>query len=502
MNKGDGTDSKPPTFKSIGKIKDNENYPQERVRLADIDGDGRADYCVLADNGDISCWRNGWIDDVPKYWQPLGKRFTGKDMGDITGVRFEDINGDGRDDWMWLDDIGQTFTYTNSRSCQKGKEGDGLNVAWRQGFMKGATSGPTHQGMTAFGDEGLRKRIHFARIFGEPQDFGLLGRQDYVFMEHVKEDGNHRFNMRVWKNTGSGSTKLRADGNAYCNMLGHDNGMMDYVWMLSKGKMRVYENRGETTVSDSGPSFWGNNYIMFDPTTQSIGKDLDRRDLHLVDWDGDGACDIVWTDPDNENRVKLWRNRIKETKNFDWEYHSDPAADLHCTEKRGLGLFDRPVQFADVTGNGKGDYLCVEKDGRSSGYVHRDGDSWDHINQFKFSEAKDRANLHWADVNGDGKADMIHTDKFNGDGSVWLNKGEREVGGSQFEWESVGAKYEGAVAGSCTYYPDLDGDGHADMHAVKYSFTNTAETWFTRCSVNKVGDDGAITDPNLPVMPS
>ncbi|KAJ5352116.1 hypothetical protein N7452_001090 [Penicillium brevicompactum] len=502
VNKGDGTDSKPPTFKSIGKIKDHENHPQERVRLADIDGDGRADYCVLADNGDITCWRNGWIDDVPKYWQPLGKRFSGKDMGDIRGVRFEDINGDGRDDWLWLDDVGKTTTYTNSRSCQKGKEGDGLNVAWRQGFMKGATSGPTHQGMTGFGDKGLRDRIHFARIYGEPQDFGLLGRQDYVFMEHVKEDGNHRFNMRVWKNTGSGSTKLRADGNAYCNMLGHDNGMMDYVWMSSKGKMRVYENRGETTVKDDGPSFWGNNYIMFDPTKQSIAKELDRRDLHLIDWDGDGACDIVWTDPDNDNRVKLWRNRIKETKSLDWEYVSNPAPDLHCAEKRGLGLFDRPVQLADVTGNGKADYLCVEKDGRSSGYVHRDGGSWDHINQFKFAEGKDRANLHWADVDGDGKADMIHTNKFNGDGAVWLNKGEKNVGGSQFEWDSVGAKYQGAVAGSCTYYPDLDGDGHADMHAVKYSWTNTAETWFSKCSTNMVGDDGEITDPHLPVMPS
>jgi hypothetical protein len=31
---------------------------------------------------------------MPKYWQPLGKRFTGKGMGDIRGVRFEDINGD------------------------------------------------------------------------------------------------------------------------------------------------------------------------------------------------------------------------------------------------------------------------------------------------------------------------------------------------------------------------------------------------------------------------
>jgi hypothetical protein len=33
------------------------------------------------------------LGDVPQYWQPLGKRFTGKG-GDLAGIRFEDINGD------------------------------------------------------------------------------------------------------------------------------------------------------------------------------------------------------------------------------------------------------------------------------------------------------------------------------------------------------------------------------------------------------------------------
>jgi FG-GAP-like repeat len=42
-----------------GLWKPNEGSPQDRVRLADIDGDGRADYCTIADNGDINCWWNG-----------------------------------------------------------------------------------------------------------------------------------------------------------------------------------------------------------------------------------------------------------------------------------------------------------------------------------------------------------------------------------------------------------------------------------------------------------
>lgn len=97
INQGDGDigTGKPPTFKDIGQIKDAvSGYPQAQVRLGDVDGDGRADYCVFDAAGDMTCWRNGWIEDKPAYWQGLGQRFSGKNMGNLTGVRLEDINGD------------------------------------------------------------------------------------------------------------------------------------------------------------------------------------------------------------------------------------------------------------------------------------------------------------------------------------------------------------------------------------------------------------------------
>ncbi|KAK8050095.1 hypothetical protein PG994_011825 [Apiospora phragmitis] len=59
INNGDGTNDKWPSFTSHSMIKQNEGWPQANVRLADIDGDGRTDYCVLKDNGSIDCWRNG-----------------------------------------------------------------------------------------------------------------------------------------------------------------------------------------------------------------------------------------------------------------------------------------------------------------------------------------------------------------------------------------------------------------------------------------------------------
>jgi hypothetical protein len=288
-------------------------------------------------------------------------------------------------------------------------------------------------------------------------------------------------------------------------MLGHTDGRMDYVWVLSKGDMRLYPNKGlgPDEFSDDGESYWGDNYVIFDPAALSVNMDLDRRDLHLADWDGDGLCDIIWTDPNNNNSIRLWRNRYREVGEFEWEYHATPAPELYCPEERGIGYFDRPVHMADLTGNGKTDYLCVEKDGRSWGFI-RDGDddTWEYIDQIKFAESRDRANLQWADVNGDKKADLVHTNKFNGDGTVWYNRGRKDIGGSQFHWDRVGVKYAGTRAGSCTYYPDLNGDGLADQHSITHSIDNTAITYYNGCKGGKdnQGDDGAITNPNLPTV--
>ena len=48
-------------------------------------------------------------------------------------------------------------------------------------------------------------------------DHVLDGRADYIYMEHTKEsDGNHRFDMRVWKNIGKGGTRLEGESPCAC----------------------------------------------------------------------------------------------------------------------------------------------------------------------------------------------------------------------------------------------------------------------------------------------
>ncbi|KAL2202779.1 hypothetical protein CC79DRAFT_1344773 [Sarocladium strictum] len=422
INNGDGNhgSGKPPTFKNIGLVKTSEG-PQARVRLADIDGDGRADYGVIGSDGKVRFWRNGWVKDKPEYWESLGIRsqISSGESGDAhaAGVRFEDINGDGRDDSLWLNVDGRTTTYTNARSCAQGQIGDGLNVAWRQAFRKGQNSGWTHGGLALWRADNeyadLRPRIFFARIYGSKMSYGNLAMKDYVFVEPKKiKDDQFNFKMHVFKNKGYGGTKLIMDGNKYCNMYGHSNGMEDYVWVLSTGKMTVHKNAGKTKINGD-ESFWDGLADMWTPPGE-----FDRRDLHLADWDGDGDCDIIWANPTNGN-VRVWLNDYPTKKTWNGAFREISAPGLSCDRRRGLGINDLAVRFADLTGNGRADYLCIAPDGHVKGSVQNNDGSFTNVGQIKVSADKDRANLRFADVNGDGKDDLVWINKFNGDVSVW-----------------------------------------------------------------------------------
>lgn len=79
-----------------------------------------------------------------------------------------------------------------------------------------------------------------------------------------------------------------------------------------------------------------------------------------------------------------------------------------------------------------------------------------------------------------------------------------ELSGSSFSWVRVDeAVYDGSYAGTCQYFPDLDGNGRADLHSITGTWHNFAETWFNPdCGLpDNQGDDGNIVDPKLPEQP-
>lgn len=439
-------------------------YEQRHVRLGDIDGDGRLDYCLTHErDGNIRCWRNGGQGDRAEYWQDYGIVFTAKGMGDIAGTRLIDINGDFRSDWVWVYDDGKTRIFTNLRG-----QFQGSSPYWLEAIN-------AHAGM---GEAGARFRVKFGRIYGG-------GKRDYGYITSKALGGtDYQHELHVWRNEAEGGLRLKADGNRYCDMTG--DGLDDYLWVRSTGEITMYRN------IDSPPN-WGQDGVIFD-------VQRDRKSVHFADWTGDGKCDILAVDK-TTGAVDMWEN----TYSGDKVTFKSPVrlAGLRCTEGWGVGVFDLGLRFADITGDGKADYLCMEKNGRTYGYVNEWPKAPRDVGQIKYSVGKDRANHRWADVNGDGKADFLWVDKFDGSTEVYYNEGEKDpserpnLGGSLFKWAPQGKLYNGISRGANEYFPDMDGNGRADIYVVD-PVVNTAEVWYNSCPEGGSGGDDQNMDPNLP----
>jgi hypothetical protein len=96
----------------------------------------------------------------------------------------------------------------------------------------------------------------------------------------------------------------------------------------------------------------------------------------------------------------------------------------------------------------------------------------------------DRANFQFADVNGDGHADLLHKDKFTGDTQVWYYESqvseEERAGnsGSIIKWARPEKLFRGSVRGPDTHYPRLNNQGRADM---VYAQATTAQVSHRSC---------------------
>jgi lysophospholipase L1-like esterase len=147
-------------------------FAGSQILLADINGDGLADYlAVNATTGAVTCYYNGGADSTAAngwFWSDGGVIASG--IGEGAGVRFADIDGDGRADYIWLSDSGAATVYIN-----KVGEEDSNFVALNGGQPIGSGVG------------GARADIRFADINGD-------GRADYVWVNAANGS------IQIWQN--------------------------------------------------------------------------------------------------------------------------------------------------------------------------------------------------------------------------------------------------------------------------------------------------------------
>ncbi|RBR20331.1 uncharacterized protein FIESC28_05295 [Fusarium coffeatum] len=297
---------------------------------------------------DPRCSRNGGSDDSPQ-WQGFssvdGIRGTVFNIpqGDKAGILIADLNGDFRNDVMYVGDNGNVRTWINNRDTGKGIE-----------------------------------------------------QKDY-------------YDVVVWQNQGAGGTKLKADGNYYCDMRG--SGSDEYVWIYQDG------HAADINVNIHSPPAWGHS------TTISLHVPGPRNGIHLADWTGDGKCDVIVQNRANGD-VTIFRNLYDGTSNRITFDSGLTYVSSGCTQGWGVGLNDLSMRFHDIEG---------------------------------------RANIRFADVENSGRADLLHVDKYTGAVDVFTNNGHKPQGGSSFSWTKRGTLYNPIDRGENMRFTNQGGQGRADL---------------------------------------
>ncbi|CRK08722.1 hypothetical protein BN1723_009013 [Verticillium longisporum] len=413
-----------PSFGVVFKWRDPiVGYAQDRVRLGDIDGDGRLDYCVIRDGGNIhiKCYRNGGLGNEAAYWQDLGSGgpvFSAKDMGDIRGVRLG----------VTHPDIGE-----------------------------------------GIGD--TRERAKFGRVFN-------------------KRDG-FRDVISIWENVngGNGGRWQKGDGARWGDVTG--TGFDDYIWISAFGEVTIFPNKARANSFDWYKSVaWG--------STTLVKTGVTRRALHIADWNGDGKADIIAVDRvSGELTVWLSTSEPGKVSFQDAKKYSDTKG--FCTLGWGVLYYDTSHHFADINGDGRADYICIQHNGLMHAMLHL-ATGTTAIGQINYTKNLERADFRFADVNGDGLSDIIHSDRFTGNTNVFYNEGKTAPGesnaGSAWKWGRPANAFKGTSRGSNLQFPSLSGQGRADMVEIN---PNTAHGWvfFNTCPAG--GDDPeGVLDPSLP----
>ncbi|HEY3479798.1 MAG TPA: FG-GAP-like repeat-containing protein [Streptomyces sp.] len=112
-------------WQALGQIATGLTSDATHVRFADFDGDGRTDYVLIGANGALSVWLNHG-GDGHGGWQAIGQTATGTTT-DATRVRFADLDADGRADYSVIQANGSVQSYLN-----RGGDGGGGWVEYGQ----------------------------------------------------------------------------------------------------------------------------------------------------------------------------------------------------------------------------------------------------------------------------------------------------------------------------------------------------------------------------------
>ncbi|WP_329578741.1 FG-GAP-like repeat-containing protein [Kitasatospora sp. NBC_01250] len=229
---GDGTG--PNGWLPIGKVANGVTNDRSRVRIADFDGDGKADYWVVNPDGSVNVWLNrGGDKPGANGWQLIGKVAVGTTTNP-DAVRLADFDGDGKADYCVINDDGSVSVWLNHG-------GDISGVAGWQSIGKVTTGATTD-----------RSRVRLADFDGDGKADYWVVNQDgsvNVWLNH----GGDKPGVAGWQLLGRVATGLTTNQSLVYFTDFDGDGKADYLWNPGDGSIHGYANKGG---DPSGPNGW------------------------------------------------------------------------------------------------------------------------------------------------------------------------------------------------------------------------------------------------------
>lgn len=386
--------------------------------------------------------------------------------------------------------------YNRSQEAVVNKMADsGLKVVWAPNALTTGDIGPDsiHPG-----DDGYRKvAVGFADAIKKARNDLLVsdpnnqqanfashpcGSQDYGGGDDGNSDSGTDQGVvdRRWEDHGVSFADGLGKGNTYRWGDVNKDGKPELFVVQPNQAWTFYWNAGRT---DKGWNGWTKGV-----SRPARATGLNGGQLYIADIDGDGEPDCLQTGPKGFVDAFLW----DETKPVGQKLCGKTSTQQHDVPNTGSvgAAADTQIVFADVNGDGKDDYLLVQPRGTTWLWLNSSKPdpnakgktvfAWVRVGQI--AAPTDPARVRrWADIDGDGRADMILI-TAKGGARAWLNDGiTRSAAGAP---TGVALRDIGQIASDKNVPPDdvqfvdVGGNGNADF--VRTGWTGVTHIWLNR----------------------
>ncbi|KAI0451451.1 SGNH hydrolase-type esterase domain-containing protein [Xylaria acuta] len=350
-------------WQSIGRIAGGVGATNKTLQMVDLDGDGRADFCLVNQNaGEVTAWLNTGADIVPDYYK-LGVIATGSSASKGDTIFLGDLTGEGRADYMIVGDGDKVNGIINRLQATT------LAPRWLEAFT--FAEGP---------DGAKQDQVRLVDMTGD-------GKVDYLLVD--EKTGK----VTLWENLGTGGKYQPGEGVVLCDLDG--DGTSDYFWLDHNGRGWGCLNTGK------GRNLWN------DLGQIANGPVRDRDTLRMGVLTHSGRADYIMVEEDTGRSI--WWQNLGTDSGWGWASRGEAATGPSKTIENTYGwkFSGRNVRFADLDGDGFDDYLYVNDQGAVVMWKNLGTDpiSWGLPHLVADGVGVLARQVQFADTNGDGLLD-------------------------------------------------------------------------------------------------